>query len=380
MAIGLVVTLAVTTVLIKNEGAQRTSVAINDASQTVNYMAFSIDREIRSSGTGFAQFRKAMGCEIHAAAGTAQILPPPAPLPAPFDTIGTATVPIRLAPVVIVDGGADSDKLIVMGGSHAGSQNALVMKPNTAKAASIGVASTFDLTNGDMVIVAETTPGGKCMVQEVDKTNGSTIEFGGTYFKSVSTGGVSLATMGDKKMAAVLPIGRNSMVAAAQPSFFAYAINSQKQLVRYNLLNPNPTPTVADVTPIAENIVMMKAIYGTGTATSPLGDPSAVPTVLMWGKPTGTLAATSMAGGLLVDGTILANKAAAEAAQLAFSTIKAVRVAIVIRSPILEKEKASPSSLSLFQDLPTPITYTLPAGDEFYRHRIVETLIPIRNM
>lgn len=379
MAIGLVVTLAVTTVLIKNEGTQRTNVAINDASQTANYTAFSIDREIRNAGTGFAQFRRAMGCEIHAAAGTAQILPPPAALPAPFDTIGTATIPIRLAPVLIVDGGTDSDKLIVMGGTHGGSQNALVMKPNTAKAASIGVSSTLDLSKGDMVVVAETTPNGKCMVQEVDKVNGSTIEFGGTYFKSVSTGGVSLAAMGDKKMAAVLPIG-NSLAAVSQPSFFAYAINSAKQLVRYNLLNPNAAPTTADITPMAEGIVMMKAIYGTGTATAALGDTAATPTTLMWGKPVGALAATSSTGGLLVDGTIAGNKAAAAAAQQAFSTIKAVRIAVVIRSPILEKEQVSPSSLELFQDLPTPIIYTLPPADKFYRHRVVETLIPIRNM
>lgn len=384
MAIGLIVTLAITTTLIKNESTQRSSTALNDVSQTANYSTFSIDRVGRSAGSGFSQFRRSFGCLLHAAAGTVPILPPSAPLPDPFNSTIGGTVPIRLAPILIIDGGANSssvvtgsDQLLIMGGEHGGSQNALVMKPGTATATTMNVSSTFDLAGGDMVIVAETTPNGNCMVQQVGSTSGNMITFGGTYFQSVAAG-VSLATMGSNKMAAVFPIG-NASSANSQPSFFAYGINIKNQLVRYNLLNPNPTPTADDAVPMAENIVSLQAIYGTSAATAALNDPAVTATPLVWIAPTGAFAAST--SGLLVDGTIATNETAAKQAQNDFSTIKAVRVAMVVKSPILEKEPVSPTTLDLFSDIPSQtLKYNLPAGEEYYRHRIIETLIPIRNM
>src|SRR5512139_2296940 len=68
MAIGLVVTLAITRVMIGFEGSKRTSTALNDTIQAGAYGSYVLNRAIRQAGTGYTQrLSDLFGCRLNAA-------------------------------------------------------------------------------------------------------------------------------------------------------------------------------------------------------------------------------------------------------------------------------------------------------------------------
>ncbi|MFM8901363.1 MAG: prepilin-type N-terminal cleavage/methylation domain-containing protein [Burkholderiales bacterium] len=398
LAIGLVVTLAVTTTLLTSSSNQRTSTALNDSLQTGAFAAASLDRVVRSAGSGLIQSSNVFGCLINAgiAPGPTQILPPATALPDPFALIGssaTGGVPVVLAPVVIVDGGSDavhgqaSDQLIIMSGSHGFSEVRLPIVPRSTTGTSTKVASTFGINANDLVLIAGGT--GPCMVQQVLSTAaGGTINFGNKYFDAVgSPSSTTLsASFNAIKSPSVVPLGSAGATPADPdpnpPQFYVYGVNDANELVRYNLLAAPGTATALEV--LSENVVSIQAIYGTGTPTTRVPrdpekalDPDS-PTALIWVAPTATgYGATGAAGGLL-DGSATANAL--------LRGIKSIRLAMVVRSPLQEKEPAggtpavSPPSLVMFADTASPVTYDIPAAQQNFRHRVIETIIPLRNL
>jgi type IV pilus assembly protein PilW len=393
IAIGLVVTLAITTVLINSNSSQRTSTSLNDALQTGAFTSLSFDRLARSAGSGFIQAASSFGCLVNSAIapGPTQILPPATALPAPFERIGDMGaangVPVRLAPVVIVDGGTDatygqaSDQLIVMAGAHGFSEVRLPAKPNSTTNASTRVESTFGINTNDLVLIASGTRStggtGPCMVQQVLNTAGSTVNFGNKYFAAVGAT-TNLVAFASLPTTAVVPLGAVGALPADPdpnpPQFYVYGVNAARELVRYNLLAP-PGPAALET--LSENVVSIQAIYATGTSTAffPLSVSSAfvpdTPAPLAWTTPSGAYAAKGTAGSLL-DGSFTSNGL--------LRGIKGVRVAMVVRSPLAEKTAVAPPSLVMFGDTATPVTYTIPTAESNFRHRIIETVIPLRNL
>ena len=69
MVIGLVVVLAVTSVVSLGEARKRSTTSTNDMNQSGSYAAYMIDRLLRSAGSGFAQTgtRGVFGCRLSAA-------------------------------------------------------------------------------------------------------------------------------------------------------------------------------------------------------------------------------------------------------------------------------------------------------------------------
>ena len=55
MAIGLILTLAIATVMTISEGSKRSITSTNDISQTGAYVTYTLDRALRSAGSGYAQ-------------------------------------------------------------------------------------------------------------------------------------------------------------------------------------------------------------------------------------------------------------------------------------------------------------------------------------
>ena len=119
MVIGLILTLAITSVMTSGESNKRSTTTLNDANQTATHISFVLDRSLRSAGSGFVQSWSAaagggaLGCLVNASRDGSAILPRPRAVAAPF-----ASVPLnlRLAPVVI-QRETDSDVLTVMSGS-----------------------------------------------------------------------------------------------------------------------------------------------------------------------------------------------------------------------------------------------------------------------
>lgn len=374
MAIGLVVTLAITTVLVNSQGLQRTSTALNDASQTGAFAGLTLDRATRSAGAGFTQFRSAMGCVLNASITTPtlkNLLPvlTTAPWPAPFDNIDGSTGRSRvvLAPAVIIDGGGagGSDQLVVMTGNHAFSETARAIDSGSATINSVNVKDAKGMRANDLVLVADTTAGSGCMIQQIDTPLLDTqVPMAGAYYKSVGTTR-SLASFA--ATSAVVPLGWMSNVAGTAsnpPTFAIYGRGPDSILYSYDILN-----TTGDaVVPVAENVFSMHALYGTRAS------PTAA---LTWTAPTGTYAASYLWGATTT--------ALATTVRSNIQSIRAVRVAMVLQSAVEEKQtspQVSPDTLVLFPDLPVTdqITITLTTAQKNFRYRIVETIIPIMNL
>ena len=382
MAIGLVLTLAITTLLINSQGLQRTSTSLNDASQTGAYAALTLDRATRSAGSGFTQFRAAMGCVLNAgitSPATKKLLPVPtaAPWPTPFANVngGTGLSRVVLAPVVIIDGGGanGSDQLVVMTGNHASSQTPRPIDSGSATTNSVNVSNTMGMRANDLVLVADATAGSGCMVQQIAAPVLQTqVQASGPYFESVGTTR-SLASFA--ATSAVVPLGWMSSVAGTPsnpPAFMIYGLGDNNTLFSYDILNTTDSTSVQ----LAENVFSMQALYGVNTA----------PGVITWTAPVAPVplvpGAPNFASAALWGAT---NLAEAQTVHATLLSIRAVRVAMVLVSALEEKETSppvSPASLVLFPDLPAAqqVTINLTTAQRNFRYRIVETVIPIMNL
>src|SRR5580698_4895662 len=87
MAMGLAVTLVVSTLLVAGENHKRTTTSTNDADQTGAYAFHALDRAIRGAGSAIAESafpadRGVLGCRLNMDAG---LLPRATAFPMPFD-------------------------------------------------------------------------------------------------------------------------------------------------------------------------------------------------------------------------------------------------------------------------------------------------------
>ena len=377
MAIGLVVTLAITTVLINSQGLQRTSTALNDTSQTGAFATLTLDRATRSTGSGFTQFRAAMGCVLNAAINTPALqtllpVPTAAPWPAPFGNVdgSPGRAAVVLAPVVIIDGGGanGSDQLVVMTGNHASSESARAIDSGSVTANSVVVTNAMGMRANDLVLVADTTPGAGCMVQQIaTPVLNVQVPMAGSYFNAV---GATRALATFAASSAVVPLGWISNVAGTAsnpPAFTIYGLGNDNFLYSYDILKITGDTAV----PVADNVLSMHALYGVRTSPT---------SALTWVAPTGaTYGASALWGATTTAESALV--------RTTIQSIRAVRIAMVLRSAVEEKQttpQVSPDTLVLFPDLPLTdprqVTITLTTAQKNFRYRIVETIVPIMNL
>lgn len=369
--IGLVVTLAATQLLIFSESSKRTTTATNDMGQTGAYAAYVLDRAVRAAGSGFTQswsLAGAFGCRLNASLPATPNLPRSSAFPAPFANsfLGGASgsAELRVAPVLIAKSQSDagSDVLVTMGGTAASGD---VPRPILSAGPSqdiLRLDSTVGLAEGDLGLVSAsgTTD---CLLEQVhagtafaDTTGNDALPLGGTYYTASGTT-TSLATLAASGAAYFTPLGNTG---AGNTQFQMFGVGSNHTLYSYDLLMGNGTDASQA---IADGVAEMHALYGLDTNADGVLD--------TWVDP----------GAAGYDiATMMATPATAR-------QVVAVRVALVLRSAIYEKENAngelpSPASLTLFGDLAEPLRQTVNFGTEerHFRHRVVDTTIPLRNV
>ncbi len=361
MAIALVVTLAVTTVLVLNEGNKRSTTSVNDINQTGTYVAYVLDRSIRSAGSGFSQrWRDAYGCRIDAAKAGNTILPMPVAFPAPF-----ATVPpeVRLVPVLIDKGRADAggqvrgDVLTVMGGTGGFGEMPQPVQPKGISNISLVLPNTVGYAAGDLVLVADKGVTAGCMLQQVSAVAGGVLTFGGAYRNTTGTN-VNLTSFGDSTVSIQLGNSPNN-----PPQLQLYGVGDDNTLFSYDLLQANG----AGAMPIADGVVEMRALYGVDTSATPDGVLDA------WIDP---IAGSDYAAENLTNGSA--------AAQVRLRRIVAVRLGFILRTSLQERDAVVPggTTLTLFSDLGNTMqqTRTITGSDTRYRFRTIEVTIPLRNV
>jgi type IV pilus assembly protein PilW len=366
MAIALVVTLVVSTLLVAGENHKRTTTSTNDAEQTGSYAFYALDRALRGAGSAFVESaypadRGVLGCKLNAA----QILPRTTPFPAPFATafLAGSTNNLRVAPVLIgksqSDGG--SDVLVIMGGSGAagGVSRALNGAGNST---SLILENTVGFAVNDVALVSQSGVS-DCLLEEVASVSTPTLNVGGTTYYTANGSATDLATLSSSLSTYVTPLG-NAQTNTVQ--FQLFGVGADDTLYSYDLLQNQlkVQGTGADTSQaVADGVIQMNAIYGIQTTANP-----------------GVLSTWAGPGDAGYDiNTVMTTPATME-------SIIAVRVALVVRGEYYDKNVVSPATLTLFSGYANGTgtslsqVINLNAAAQHYRYRVFEFMVPLRNM
>ncbi|WP_292451790.1 PilW family protein [Methylibium sp.] len=360
VAIALVVTLVIFSVLSASESRRRTTSSVNDIGQSGGYATYLLDRAIRSAGSGFtSRWDETIGCLINASRSGTQMLPRAAALPAPFAAV---TGNLRLAPVIIAQGqsAAGSDVLMLMSGSSGFGEVGAQAEGPTLVTDGPGVLlrNTIGFGGGDLVLLANQPD---CLLSQVKgPKDASGIADGtdprllldGTYFTAAGST-VNLADITGTAVAASI----GNVAAVNPPQFRLYGVGDNQTLFTYDLLRIDGSDAAL---PIAEGVMQLRAVYGVDTDNDRQLDAWVAPTGTTWGA------------AALLDGSA--------AAQTNLRNILAVRFAVVLRSSLVERTDVAPASLPLFADLPdVATTVAIATGERNFRYRVIESTIPLRN-
>lgn len=357
IAIGLILTLTISTMVTRQESIRRGVTSGNDLTSNSAYAAYMLDRELRSAGAGISQASaENYGCILNVSRNNTQLLPSPSPFPAPFTSVPQT---FRLAPLIVHAGAGTggSDVIAVAVGNSALSEAALPVAPKSTATGLLKLSNTLGIRGGDLLVLSQAAVG--CMVQQV--SNGfvggtsPTLTFGGTYAAD-TINSVSLTSFSNGN-AFVSLLGN---VSGNPPRFTLFGIGTNSTLFSYDLLQLNATAPQA----LVEGVVDMRVLYGVDTVRAGQRQ------VTSWIAPT----TTGYTAADLTDGTAVA--------QTNLQSILAVRVGLVLRSDLTEKSDVTPSSLTMFGDLDSSLqyTYNVPNGTANQRYRVVEFTVPLRNV
>jgi type IV pilus assembly protein PilW len=358
IVISMMLMAVIASVLVSAEGNKRSMTNVNDIDQAGNYAAYVLDGWIRGAGSGFDQSANySLGCPLKYGA----ILPATA-LPTPFADMNAT---VRLIPVLIGPdkttpsvSGSTSDVLVVMQGASGGA-NAMAQLTSAASSTALALKTTLGFNVNDLVLLAD-QPGTSAMADcTIAKVTAPTT--GGSSYTSL---GIS-TSVALTSNAVVMNLG--NITNGNPPNFMMVGVGDNDTLYGYDLLQT--TGSTVSV-PIADGVFEMHALYGVDTTAS--GN------VTAWASPSsGTYSYTALTAGTSTAAGLLEN-------------IKAIRIGLIMRSPLQEKSQSAPaaassSSITLFSGVTdasgNDISYTRTfTGDEkLYRYRKIDVTIPLRN-
>jgi type IV pilus assembly protein PilW len=363
LAVGMVLSLAVFGLLSSFEGRKRTLNAGNDLEQAGQLAMYKLDAWLRSAGAGMAQAAAAYGCPLHAAKSGGALLPLPAGALAAAPLKANVAGAFGLAPVLIVPGattpggsGKPSDALVVMSAAPVGGVPLPFAAPAAGDTLTLA-AGRGDLAGGDLVLVGDTQTGDDgqlrpCMLQQVAanaSAAASAVPLAGP-FHAASIGSASLAAYSSSGFA--LRLGN---AAGALPRLQLVAVGDNNVLYSRDLLAGAVAPPKAE----AEGVFELHALYGVDTDGDGKADD--------WVAPSGDYGPDVLSSGT-------------PEASARLRRIKAVRVGLLTRTALPEREEVTAGPLTLFADLPALcLRRTLAAAEKHYRYGTVQETVPVRN-
>jgi type IV pilus assembly protein PilW len=360
IALGMLLTMAISGVLVRQEGARRALTATNDVLLNGAHVTHQVDRLLRSAGSGFSQaWQSAYGCQLTAARAGVQLLPRGSDWPAPFANFSRSP---RLVPVLVHAGAGTggTDVLAVASGNSGLGEAPLRMLAGSATANAVRVPATVGLRQRDLVLLAEQGRA-ECMLQQAAAgfAGGASqqIDFGADY-GAATIGTLNLADFGSVGEVSVLPVGNTT---GNPPAFQLLGIDADRALVALDMLRL--AGGAGDpINPLADGVIELRARYGIDVNDDRIVDQWVDPAVTPW------------TAAELTDGSV--------AAQANLYRILAVRVGMVLRTATAERQDVSGASLVLFQDLAPALrhTRTLSAGEQRFRYRLLEFTVPLRNV
>lgn len=362
MTIGLVLIAGLGVIINRFEVFKRRNASTSDLTLNTGYLAYDLDRQLRSAGSGLIQNAQVFGCTLYASANGAQILPAPGAFPAPFATVNTQ---VQAIPLMVYPGaGANgSDVIQVMTAAAGLSESPLQVNGNSATANSVQLSNVLGIRGNDLLLLAEPAPS-NCMIVQANAASVSStpgvLNLGGNYFSN-AVGTVTMANFSFSGNVTTLNNLGNQF--GNTPRFQLLGVNTTQQLVAYDLLQLNNLPGAAtSPVPLADGVVDMRVRYGVDLSAAQAGS------VTNW----------------VVPGqngfTVAAMSAGNSAAQALMMQIVAVRVAVLLRSDRSETNIVSnPGSYTMFSSLPAGMQVTVPTADPNRSYKLVEFTVPLRN-
>lgn len=331
LVIGLLATIVIVQVFSVFEGRKRSTSGTSDAQTNGSIALMSIQRNVQMAGYGLPL---PMADKENSSLKCAAF--------ADFDPDNDAATvnSTNLFPLVIVDGASNASDTITVRFSTTAAGAIPVFITNAANATSgtgMVLANNIGCNNNDIALISS---GNNCMMATVADANGNP------------------NTPRNLTLNAVTPVG-GALITGAKLACMGNWQNYTYQIVN-NELRLNGQPLVSEV-------VNMQAQYGVSVAADNNQ-------VNEWVNASGTTWATPT----------VANR----------NRIKAIRVALVVRNALLEKETVSTACSSTTAANPTgvcawdgsafgeaPLIKLTGTPDwQRYRYRVFETIIPVRNL
>lgn len=332
MVIGLISTIIVMQVFATFEGQKRTTTGGSDAQTNGGVGLYTIERDMRMAGYGFAD---ATGCALASS----------------FN--GTALAPLVLAPVTITDGAGGLPDSITMLSSNKSSWSVPIrVISNHAQAATqFNTNATFGLAQGDLLIAYEATTPPNCTLFQVDNANpvlNPIVHTAGSWNGNSAV----FPAAGYSTDALLMNVG----------SFIShtYSIDASSNLVFTDYSSATNTNSSQILSP---DVVNIQAQYGFDTRAGAQTDAQ----VDTWGA---TMIDADASGTIGDAGDI--------------NRIYALRFALVARNGL--REKADPVTGICNTTTVGPawaggtISLAADANWQCYRYKTFETIVPLRNM
>lgn len=351
VAIGLIVTLAVTSTVSTMNLQRRTTASGNDARESAQSGLTFLERSARLAGAGLFYNGELMCTSIVLSGGGAAV---------------------SLAPVKIVDGGSTGSDVITFAyGSAVGGNAVATLVDNMAatnSAFTVNHQSNFQTGNQGIIGVPGSTTA--CTLFQVASAPTNAANCNGITTTCSSIAQTSNTTLRyGYQTSAVAPFGPAviSRLGTLTRSTYEVLCNSLVSHDAATAASCTPPQTFTNATPLVDDIVMVQAQYGITAASSDI--------VTNWVDATGGWAAPSAAD---------------------LKRIKAIRIAVIARS----KEAAATSISSActnaggvantgpcsFEDAEAPTinlsATSVPSGRTWqnYRYRVYQSVIPLRNV
>ncbi|MDR0457881.1 MAG: PilW family protein [Burkholderiaceae bacterium] len=373
MLIGLLLALAMVSALKVGEAQRRTTSATSDMDQSGTYAASVLDTALRNAGSGLMQKSlggtSLIGCNPGFAT-TASFTQPPSPF---TQFLGGNLGSLTLEPVLIdanpsgtTAPAGGSDVLAVMSASGAaGTVPLAVTSPaGTGTSTTLPVNSTVGITRNPQNLaqdIAQDRP--QVLVDQPGTTNSRCSIFTVTGITATS---LTLNATPQVAPSLVLPLGNLS---GGDVQFQLFGVDpGAATLYSYDL---NPNDSAPALRPLSGNVLAIQALYGIADAnTGALKE---------WVAPTNNTAGDYSIASLMANPNTMLNQ------------IVAIRVALILKGSLYEKEPVTATGLSWFNTAPsnipiiglaaTPVVWTPDSttADAHYRYSVVEFVVPVRN-
>lgn len=330
LMVGTLVTLSAWGTVMFYEANRRTGVGGNSALENGLATALAIQRDVKSAGLGLV-FNGTLAC------GALNV----------FHDGVTIVDGTAVAPVSITDGGAASDQVsVAYSGSILGGAPVRTIASMAAPTDLIRINTTGNIVTGNMVLVAGASGADPCTLMQV--TNATTAGFGTELTRAA--GEWNAADPGTAFTNAPSYPANSNVIRADGFTWVTYRVTNANLEVINNLTGAVDT--------LAENVVLLKAQYGTSNGVSPQ--------IEQWVSATDAWAPP-------LDAPHVA-------------AVRAIRIVVVARSPHRERPTVAGGPCDATVAAPEtwpggPVVDLSPDPDwQCYRYKTLMLTIPLKNM